>query len=712
MVACSRGLGAEAHVYVASGANTGGNGSRAQPFVTLHEAREAIAAARKADRVTGKVTVHVANGVYPLDTSFALGSDDSGTAESPIEYRSVEPGGAHLRGGITLQPSGFQAVSDAAVLERLDPAVRRHVRVYDLSEAMPESIPDFKVAFRGKPRGPWLYVDGQPMTLARWPNRDAAEGGWAGFTKALDTGLPDPGSDDPAKRKAHPGSFEFKDPRPARWNLDKGVWLQGYWTHDWSDEVIRVASYDADRHAITLAAPHNYGIMGGTWGAAKRRFFALNSLDELDAAGEWYLDRSGKRLYFYPPAALDNASIVLATVTDPLLKLSSVQHVTFSGFAIEYGHGNGVQVKESQHVQIVDCVVANLGGSGMSVNGSQNRIQGCELYNLGTSGLSLSGGDRKSLTPANNQAINNHIHHYGFFQRTYAPGIGVSGCGQVVRNNCIHDAPHNAILYGGNEHLFERNEIYRVVMETGDSGAFYTGRDWTSQGNVLRHNYIHDLGGGDASHVNTMGVYLDDCDSGDTIEGNVFYRAGRAIMIGGGRDNRVLNNLVIDCPIGLHMDARGMTWKQWNNPESAGWNLEGKAEAMLYRQPPWSERYPNLAGIMNDSPREPLHNPIRRNLFVDCTKQVCSFDGNVKKMLDKLPLADNVAVNTRGRADVVVAKDIPGFTTITGSDEKPVDIGFDAAAKRQYQLREGSRLQQQLPGFEAMPLDQIGLLRK
>jgi hypothetical protein len=107
---------------------------------------------------------------------------------------------------------------------------------------------------------------------------------------------------------------------------------------------------------------------------------------------------------------------------------------------------------------------------------------------------------------------------------------------------------------------------YRVVLETGDAGAFYSGRDWTTQGNVLRHNYIHDLGSGHAEHVNTMGIYLDDCDCGDTLVGNVFYRAGRAMMIGGGRDNPVLNNLVVDCPIGLHIDARGMTWKQWNNP--------------------------------------------------------------------------------------------------------------------------------------------------
>ncbi len=51
-----------------------------------------------------------------------------------------------------------------------------------------------------------------------------------------------------------------------------------------------------------------------------------------------------------------------------------------------------------------------------------------------------------------------------------------SFCGQIVRNNCIHDAPHNAVLYGGNEHLFEFNEVYRVVMETGDGAPEGCGR--------------------------------------------------------------------------------------------------------------------------------------------------------------------------------------------------------------------------------------------
>ena len=44
--------------------------------------------------------------------------------------------------------------------------------------------------------------------------------------------------------------------------------------------------------------------------------------------------------------------------------------------------------------------------------------------------------------------------------------------------------------------LLESNDIHHVLLETGDAGAFYTGRDWTTQGNVLRGNFVHDIGGG------------------------------------------------------------------------------------------------------------------------------------------------------------------------------------------------------------------------
>jgi hypothetical protein len=62
-------------------------------------------------------------------------------------------------------------------------------------------------------------------TLAETPTRPKAGGPFS--SKAVDTGLPSRTPLTPALRKARPGAFEFDDPRPARWNLDEGVWLSG-----------------------------------------------------------------------------------------------------------------------------------------------------------------------------------------------------------------------------------------------------------------------------------------------------------------------------------------------------------------------------------------------------------------------------------------------------------------------------------------------------
>ncbi|QDV48054.1 right-handed parallel beta-helix repeat-containing protein [Gimesia fumaroli] len=703
---------ADLNLYVKADATPDVQGTKEKPFRTINDARDAIRKARQQGQLKAGdvVTVNIEPGVYEFSSSLKFDKTDGGTKKNPVVYRATESGTVRLQGGVTLDAALFKAVTDENILKRIPEAARDHVRVYNLTPVSRGAFAEFKPSYRGVPTGPWLYMDGAPMTLARWPNADADNAGWASFTKAIDKGLPDPKAKDPAKQKLHPGSFVFDDPRPARWNLDQGVWLLGYWTHDWSDEAIRVADYDPEKKIIKLAAPHNYGIMGGTWGAKERRFFALNALEELDAPGEWYLDREKMQLYFYPTKSLDAATIVLARLTAPLLKIEGARHMRFEGLNIEFSHGSGIDLRNTEGIEIVGCVIANLGSSGISVVGENNTIRSCDLFNLGTRGISLSGGDRKQLKRANNRAINNHIHDYGLFQRTYAPGIYAHGCGQIVENNCIHDAPHNAILYGGNENRFERNEIYRVVMETGDSGAFYTGRDWTSQGNLLRHNFIHNLGGGDASHVNTMGVYLDDCDSGDTVEGNVFYRSGRAIMIGGGRDNPILNNLVLDCAIGLHVDSRGMTWKQWNNPKSAGWNLEERAEKMNYKNPPWSTRYPHLAKIMSDSPREPLYNPIERNVFVNCTKEVCHLGGQVKQLLDKFEIKNNLAVNTTGApSGIGMTKDLKGFTNLEGSSTKPIPLGLTRNSSGKLTLEQDPKLLTPKIAFEPIPFDKIGL---
>ena len=90
------------------------------------------------------------------------------------------------------------------------------------------------------------------------------------------------------------------------------------------------------------------------------------------------------------------------------------------------------------------------------------------------------------------------------------------------------------------------------------------------------------------------GIYLDDMESGWLIENNHFNRAGAlCVMIGGGRQNRVLNNTFTNCQIPVHVDDRGLGWMKCNatlmlNTSQPAQFIKELEAVFHYRQPPWS----------------------------------------------------------------------------------------------------------------------------
>lgn len=457
------------------------------------------------------------------------------------------------------------------------------------------------------PEFPDLYFGNQPLQLARTPNE-----GWFLFTS--EDVVNDGGG--------HPGAFRCDKSLP-----ESGYSLNGYWTEDWANETLRVDCFTGG--VMRLADKHTFGIGKKSWGSKQRRYCALNHRDFLDAPGEWYLDRTEKKLYLIPPKeGLEAQPIRLATDRHPVMALFGKKDQVIANQTIAFGIGHGIQLRDCHNVTISNCVIECVSGNGIDIGGDCSGITvvDCTIRNTGRRGVQLSGGDRKMLTPGNNRVIRCEITKFGRLQRVYAPGISIGGCGNEVRGCKIHDAPHSAILYGGNEHLIADNEIWDVIQETGDAGAIYTGRDWASMGNVVVGNYIHDLGdtvvGENKRDVFTMGVYLDDCDCGDAILSNRFENAGCAIMVGGGRENTIAGNVIVNCRKGLHLDDRGVTWKtMWNNPNDESWNLIKKAAKFNYTEDPWKSRYPRLAKILDEDPRLPLYTTFTSNTFENCVQE-------------------------------------------------------------------------------------------
>jgi hypothetical protein len=564
------------------------------PFATLEKARDEIRGLKKNGNLPrGPVTVRIRGGVYPLTKTFQLTDEDSGTKDTPIIYRAYGDKEVLFSGGKEI--SAFKNITDPAILNRLDEKCRDKILQADLKE---QGITDFgELAPRGfgrqlYPAALELFFNDMPMTMARWPN--------SGYEKIA--GTPD---------GQQGGKFTFHGIRPKRWSDTDDIWLHGYWTYNWADSYEKIKSVNIEKQEIATCEPH------GVYGYSPRaRYYYLNILEEIDEPGEWYLDRKTGILYFWPPEPLDKGRVFVSILKDPMFSLKNVSYVTGQGLAFKFCRGTALEVIGGEHNIISGCTIKNIGNIAVRIEGGkENGITGCDISETGDGAIVLAGGDRLTLTPAGNYATNNHIHHYSQWVKTYQPAILISGVGNRIAHNLIHDAPHNAILLSGNDHIIEFNEIHHVVQDTGDAGAFYLGRDFTERGNIVRYNYFHHIGGFTERNGfnDAMAVYLDDCASGSLVYGNVFYKAGRAVLIGGGRDNTVDNNIFVECNQAVHVDARGTGWaKKWFDGTDT--TLFDRLKAVHYNQPPYSTKYKELVNLCEDEPAIPKGNLIIHNI--------------------------------------------------------------------------------------------------
>jgi hypothetical protein len=600
------------------------------PFRSFEKARDAVRAYRATAEFDRQPTVvEFLPGIYHLDKAVKLSDADSGTEGAPVIWRGVcdENGRpqAIVRGGKEIV--GGKRVEDAVILKRIKPEVREKVREFDLKAL---GINDYGL-LNGNNTAE-LFLNNVPMTVSRYPNADFLR------IESIDP-EDNPEIDIRGVKGFVKPKIIVKDCDMSSWVDEPEVWTLGYWYWDWANERQKMIKIDPDKKMFELDKPyHGYGYRTGQY------FFAYHLLCELDVPGEYYIDNDSGKLYFYPPEEVKGDNLFLS-MTDTFIEGGNLRHFVLSGIHFEGCRDTALKI-HGEDLLLCGCLIRNTGKGGMSVYGSGNLVFGNLLYNLGSHGISLEAGNRAGLVPGMSAVVNNDIHHFGRIQRVYAAGIGAGGCGNLYAQNRITDAPHSAILFGGNDLRFERNEISHVCEESNDAGAIYTGRNWTARGNVVKQNYLHDISG--FRGRGCVGVYLDDMLSSVDIVENLFVNVTRAAMIGGGRDNNVVNNIFVDCNPNLHVDARALGWC---GDHAEGWLNEDKTRGTLsgidYKSEPWSKKYPRLAAIMEGNPKAPEGNLIERNLVVstawhETAPRVFEGDAVEGRAREYITLRDNV----------------------------------------------------------------------
>ena len=381
--------------------------------------------------------------------------------------------------------NNFKKVENQSVKKHLKPEIFERVWQADISKH------DIEIFGRIKNRstpGAELFFNGRRMQLARWPDT-----GWAYVKEVPQTGvLINEGNRynqryDIINTGRHYGRFKFAETNPSSWADIANISLYGYWVHDWYDEFLSIEKIDTATKEFFIKKPHSiYGYSPG------QRYYALNVLEELDRPGEWVIDRTQKVIYFYPPADISKNNCNVSVLREPFFHLENVRNVLIQGIRFKYSQATGIAIKDGSDNIIEGCTFSYLGDIAVRISGGEkNGISSCDFYNLSGGGISITGGNRMTLKSVGNFATNNHLHHFGQWLKTNQSAITISGVGNILSHNLIHNGPNSGITLYGNEHIIEYNDLHTLAQETEDVGAFYMGRDWTQRGNIIRYNYFH-----------------------------------------------------------------------------------------------------------------------------------------------------------------------------------------------------------------------------
>ncbi len=600
-----------AELFVDSAARYEGepDGSRQRPFSTLHDARDHARLLRRASSSEVPVTITVQPGRYRVSKTLRLSAVDSGTALAPMIIRSAEPHAAILDGALELSASSFRLVTKDASLGRLNKLARGSVHSTVVSD------PALLKVLRSRSSRAMLMQDGRVLMLARFPN--------IGFAHARDLLVADEGTrwqSDPVKGthdSPNGALFTLRESPSATWQQwtdeikhSRRVYATGYISAQWYRETMPIASTTADGK-IQYMTQSRYGLEEMV-DRFQSRLSVRNLLCELDQPGEWYFDTDNNELFVWPVVDLADANAsLLVAASNKAIDIVDAKHVRVEGFTIEGVASDCAVALGGEDNVLAGCVIRNCDVRAVNVSGNRNRMQSCDVYDVRSFAL-LGGGKthRDNIADGENEIVNCHFFMDQLTGSTAS--VGITGAGNRFANNLMHNLPGQAVTFKGNNHMIERNELFNIGFEEGDGATIYSGAQFWGYGSTIQHNFLHHIMSTDGL-MTRSGIMLDDHDSGRSVIGNIFYKAGYgSLAVNGGTGLTIHDNIFIKGHQGVWVRVIGdinklieMKTKFDSGDLPRGdkhdyvWRTEQVVGEKGWNDPYWKETFPTFAKVMN-----------------------------------------------------------------------------------------------------------------
>ena len=531
---------ADGCIFVSLDGNDGHPGTAALPLRTFRAAQ--LTARELKKQRSGELSVYFRAGTYYLPESVVFTPEDSGEQNAPITYMPYPGERVTLSGGNRIEPA-WTPYRDGIMQTAVPPGT-------DTDQ---------------------LFVNGKRQVLARYPNYDPNAkylNGWA--------------------------ADAISPERAKRWADPRGGYIHALHEYLWGSLHYEITSKDANG---------NLTYVGG-WQTNRpapmhsQYRYVENIFEELDAPGEWFLDKKRHILYFYPPAGLDLKKAVVEVVRlKHLVELrgteqAPVKWISLRNFSFRHTlrtfmetrepllrsdwriyRGGALYLDGTEDCNVDSCEFDQLGGNCIFVSNynRRSRTSRCHLAEAGANGISFIGDpaavrsplfgfdkphalDELDLTPG--PKSNNYpqdcvvedclIYRTGRVEKQTAPLEVDMSKAITVRHVSAYDVPRAGInigdgCWGG--HLIDSCDIFDTVKETGDHGSFNSwGRDrwWGTKGidfdSVLTGRYAS-LPVLDVVEPNILSNSRWRCDHGwdiDLDDGSTNYRIHNNLCLNGG----------------------------------------------------------------------------------------------------------------------------------------------------------------------------------
>lgn len=341
--------------------------------------------------------------------------------------------------------------------------------------------------------GNQIFVDGEMMNMARWPNNTGTllQPVLATVEEAADsTSITD---------SAIPGGDGF-------WNGAQ-VWCVA--GPAYVAQTSKITAYNAAAHTLTFNTFPTYDAKAGN------KYYLSGIKGALDTEKEWWYDSTQKQLYLWATGGGDpSARVVEAKKRNYAFDLSNLSYIEINGINI---FGASITTNESTS----NCVISNMVGkylshyNGMgsgayfSIRGNANTVKNCEFAYTSGEIINIEGNDH--------QIINNYFHD-GNYTATLYPLIYAKGTRMLISHNTGKEAGRAVLGGSSKDSRIQYNDFSFAGRLTQDLGVIYVANS-DAQNTVISYNKVHD----NVAPVYPGGIYLDSDTSNYIIHHNVIW---------------------------------------------------------------------------------------------------------------------------------------------------------------------------------------------